>query len=70
MGLLEDLSSNSNGSPWWRMPEGFIEALVDETADAMLPVEWAITSLYDYIPEQRREKIMGTGFFLGTIHLD
>jgi hypothetical protein len=40
MGLLEDLSSNSNGSPWWRMPEGFIEALVDETADAMLPVEW------------------------------
>jgi len=66
--MIKDLSSNSKGSPWWRMLEGFVRALVDETADAMLPVGWAVDSLYDYVAEQRREKFLGSGFFLGTIH--
>ena len=47
---------------------GLVQALVDETADATLPVGWAIDSLYDYVAEQRREKFLGSGFFLGTIH--
>jgi ATP-dependent DNA helicase RecQ len=68
LGMLNELSCNSQGSPWWRMLEGFIKALVDETSDAMLPVGWAVDSLYDYLAEQRREKFLGSGFFLGTIH--
>jgi ATP-dependent DNA helicase RecQ len=68
LGMLNELSGNSRGSPWWRMLEGFIKALVDETSDAMLPVGWAVDSLYDYVAEQRREKFLGSGFFLGTIH--
>jgi ATP-dependent DNA helicase RecQ len=68
LGMLDELSSNSRGSPWWRMLEGFVRALVDETADAMLPVGWAIDALYDFIAEQRREKSLGSGIFLGTIH--
>ena len=68
LAMVEELSSNSNGSPWWRMLEGFVQALIDETADATLPVGWAIDSLYDYIAEQRREKFLGSGFFLGTVH--
>jgi ATP-dependent DNA helicase RecQ len=55
-------------SPWRRMLEGFLKALADETADATLPVGWAIDALYDFIAEQRREKFLGSGFFLGTIH--
>ncbi|MDO9006308.1 MAG: 3'-5' exonuclease, partial [Aquabacterium sp.] len=66
--MADDLGSKNKGSPWWRMLEGFLKALVDETADATLPVGWAIDSLYDYIAEQRREKFLGSGFFLGTIH--
>jgi ATP-dependent DNA helicase RecQ len=50
------------------MLEGFVRALVDETADAVLPVGWAIDSLYDFIAEQRRENSLGSGIFLGTIH--
>ena len=50
------------------MLEGFVRALVDETADAMLPVGWAVDALYDFIAEQRREKSLGSGIFLGTIH--
>jgi hypothetical protein len=68
LGMLDDLSSNSRVSPWWQMLEGFVRALVDETADAVLPVGWAIDSLYDFIAEQRREKSLGSGIFLGTIH--
>ena len=58
----------TTASPWWRMLEGFVKALVDETADATLPVGWAIDSFYDYVAEQRREKFLGSGVFLGTIH--
>lgn len=50
------------------MLEGFVRALVDETADAMLPVGWALDALYEFIAEQRREKSLGSGIFLGTIH--
>jgi ATP-dependent DNA helicase RecQ len=50
------------------MLDGFVLALVDETADAMLPVGWAIDALYGFIAEQRREKSLGSGIFLGTIH--
>jgi ATP-dependent DNA helicase RecQ len=50
------------------MLAGFIEARVAATADALLPVEWAVDSLYDFIAEQRREKTLGSGIFLGTIH--
>ena len=68
LGMSGDLGSKNLGGPWWRMLEGFLRALIDETADATLPVGWAIDSLYDYIAEQRREKFLGSGFFLGTIH--
>jgi ATP-dependent DNA helicase RecQ len=68
LGMLDELRSNRQGSPWWRMLEDFVRALVDETADALLPVEWAVDSLYDFTAEQRREKTLGSGIFLGTIH--
>ena len=68
LSMADDLSSKNKGSPWWRMLEGFLKALVDETADATLPVGWAIDSFYDYVAEQRREKFLGSGLFLGTIH--
>jgi len=68
LSMADDLGSKNLGSPWWRMLEGFLKALGDETADATLPVGWAIDSFYDYVAEQRREKILGNGLFLGTIH--
>jgi ATP-dependent DNA helicase RecQ len=68
LGLLDGLRADDGENPWWRMLEGFVRALVDETADAMLPVGWAVDALYDFIAEQRREKSLGSGIFLGTIH--
>ena len=66
--MVDKLRFNSEGSPWWRMLEGFVKSLVDETSDAVLPVGWAIDSLCEFVAEQRREKFLGSGFFLGTIH--
>nr|MCU0605256.1 ATP-dependent helicase [Desulfobacterales bacterium] len=66
--MVADVCGGSPGGSWWRMLAGFIEARVAATADALLPVEWAVDSLYDFIAEQRREKTLGSGIFLGTIH--
>ena len=68
LAVIGELGSGSRLSPWWRMLEGFVQALVDETADAVLPLGWAVDALYDFIAEQRREKSLGGGIFLGTIH--
>jgi ATP-dependent DNA helicase RecQ len=68
LALIDDLISGNTASPWWRMLVGFVKALADETADATLPVDWGIDSFYDYVAEQRREKFLGSGIFLGTIH--
>jgi ATP-dependent DNA helicase RecQ len=68
LAVIGELGSGSRFSPWRRMLEGFVQALVDETADAILPVGWAVDALYDFIAEQRREKSLGSGIFLGTIH--
>ena len=41
---------------------------MEETADAELPVSNYIDWLYDSLAEQRREKAIGQGLFLSTIH--
>ena len=66
--LIDALSAGNTASPWWSMIENFIKALEEETINAKLPVRWAIDSFYDYLAEQRREKFLGSGLFLGTIH--
>ena len=53
---------------WLQMIKGFLESYRDETADAVLPVGWILDRLFEFIAEQRREKILGQGIFLGTIH--
>ena len=46
----------------------FFDDYQDETGDSMVPVEWIIDRFYDFIAEQRREKVLGQGIFLSTIH--
>ena len=68
LALVAELSAGNNSNPWWQMLEGFVKTFADETADATLPVGWAIDAFYDFVAEQRREKFLGSGVFLGTIH--
>jgi len=53
---------------WWQLVDLFLENYQDETSDSMLPVSRAIDRFYEFTAEQRREKILGQGIFLSTVH--
>lgn len=53
---------------WWRLIDMFFDAYREETVDSILPVAWAIDQLHEFVAEQRREKVLGQGIFMSTIH--
>ena len=53
---------------WGRLLAGFLEDYLAETGDALLPAGRLLDRLYEFLAEQRREKIIGDGVFLGTLH--
>lgn len=69
--LKEELVNRNPGTTtngWWQLMDSFFDGLMDETADATTPVTRVIDHLYDFVAEQRREKALGQGIFLSTIH--
>jgi ATP-dependent DNA helicase RecQ len=65
---LNNIRGDRVTNVWWRLIDMFFEAYREETADSILPVEWAIDHLHEFIAEQRREKVLGQGIFMNTIH--
>ena len=66
-GLRDDqVAGNSN--VWWQLVDIFMDSYREETADSILPVGWMIDSFYEFLAEQRREKAVGQGIFMSTIH--
>lgn len=65
---LKALRGDARTNVWWRLIDTFFEAYGEETADSMLPAGWATDRFYDFIAEQNREKVVGHGIFLSTIH--
>jgi ATP-dependent DNA helicase RecQ len=63
-GVRLDRKQNS----WWHLIERFFDNYRDETSDSVLPVSRAIDRFYEFTAEQRREKVLGQGIFLSTIH--
>lgn len=57
-----------NGNPWAALLAELHTAYRQETADAPLPVGYYIDWLYEALAEQRREKTIGRGIFLNTVH--
>lgn len=69
--IQRDLITPRSGIPvnvWWRILSVFFDAYRLETADSMLPGSWAIDRLYEFAAEQRRDKVIGQGIFMSTIH--
>lgn len=69
--LLEEVKKNrldKKPNIWWQLVDLFFENYRDETADSILPVGRAIDRFYEFTAEQRREKVLGQGIFLSTIH--
>ena len=72
---VSDMQTELNGirgdrvtNVWWRLIDMFFDAYREETVDSILPVRWAIDHLHEYVAEQRREKVLGQGIFMSTIH--
>ncbi len=68
-GMLTKLSSCAPGeNPWWEYLLEVLGSWADETGDARLPVTHAIEYIFETLAEQRRERSIGRGVFLSTVH--
>ncbi len=65
---IKTIRRNKSINIWWQMVDLFFENYQDETSNSILPVSRAIDRFYEFTAEQRREKILGQGIFLSTIH--
>jgi ATP-dependent DNA helicase RecQ len=65
---IKIIKRSKNINIWWQMVDLFFENYQDETSNSMLPVSRVIDRFYEFTAEQRREKILGQGIFLSTIH--
>jgi ATP-dependent DNA helicase RecQ len=65
---IHALRAGQAPNPWWALIDLFFDSYGDETMDSMLPVSRAVDRLYEFVAEQRREKVIGNGIFLSTIH--
>ena len=64
------IAMRDGGGPniWWNMVDLFFDHYRDTTGDSLLPVTRAIEHMYEFLAEQRRDKVIGQGIFLSTIH--
>lgn len=59
---------DDDANPWIDLLIDLVEAYRQETADVPLPLHLFVDWLYEALAEQRREKTIGEGLFLNTIH--
>jgi len=55
-------------NPWWDLLAVCLQAWHEETGNSELPVKHAIDYLWEALAEQKRERFMGRGVFLSTVH--
>ncbi|HKI50368.1 MAG TPA: ATP-dependent helicase, partial [Desulfobacteria bacterium] len=68
MEALKEIRPHGDPNIWWQLIDLFFENHREETSDSILPVSHAIDQFYEFMAEQRREKVLGQGIFLSTIH--
>ncbi|MGD9135902.1 MAG: RecQ family ATP-dependent DNA helicase [Desulfobacterales bacterium] len=65
---IKSIKRDKTATIWWQLVDQFFVNYQDDTSDHMLPVSRAVDRFYEFTTEQRREKILGQGIFLSTIH--
>ncbi len=66
--LLPAVSGADRDGIWTGLLHELHSAYFEETGDARLPVRFFVDWLYEALAEQRREKMLGRGVFLNTVH--
>jgi len=65
---LHKIRGDKGVNVWWQLVDSFLQGYLEETLNSILPVSWAIDRFYEFLIEQRREKMVGQGIFLSTVH--
>ncbi|MFH2064535.1 MAG: RecQ family ATP-dependent DNA helicase [Pseudomonadota bacterium] len=65
---LQEIQGLKETNIWWLLIHTFLDAYREETDDSLQPATFMIDHFYDFLTEQRREKVVGNGIFLSTIH--
>lgn len=68
LNLLTEMIGDRKPNRWWLFLQDCLEKHRQSSADALLPVQRILDTLYDHIAEKNRDRVFGTGIFLGTIH--
>jgi ATP-dependent DNA helicase RecQ len=65
---IDAIRNGREHNAWWDLIDLFFKSYLEESFDSILPNSRAIDQFYEFIAEQRREKVIGQGIFLSTIH--
>jgi ATP-dependent DNA helicase RecQ len=65
---LDKRLSEEPRNPWWQHLRLLLEDWRDETGDGLIPVTQTLDFLSEALAEQRRDRRLGHGLFLSTIH--
>lgn len=67
---LADLAGGRGAemNPWWNLLGSCLQSWHEETGNSELPVQQAIDYLWEALVEQKRDRFVGQGVFLSTVH--
>lgn len=65
---LDDNYGNEPGNIWLNQLKAMLQDWRDETDDGAVPNQQTLEFLYEVLAEQRRERCLGQGVFLSTVH--
>jgi len=66
--VLNEALGQCPENSWILFLKDFLVKYHEDTADSLLPVGSALDELYESVSEQKRDKALGRGIFLSTIH--
>jgi len=65
---LDDNYGNEPGNIWLNQLKAILQDWQDETDNGAVPNQQTLEFLYEVLAEQRRERCLGQGVFLSTVH--
>jgi ATP-dependent DNA helicase RecQ len=65
---LDNSYGNQAGNIWLNQLKAMLQEWQDETGDGPVPKQQTLEFLYEVFAEQRRERCLGQGVFLSTVH--
>jgi ATP-dependent DNA helicase RecQ len=68
LGYLDDAYGNEPGNIWLTQLKNLLQGWRDETDNGDVPNQQTLEFLYEVLAEQRRERCLGQGVFLSTVH--